>query len=263
MLAIILTELQDGRDLLWVDALPEAEKNKAYAALRQGEVQCERRDVFQSSHAFLCPDCMIHHWAGLAFIPGARPNDALDVLQGYDRHAEYYAPEVERARIESREGDHFKVFLRFRRQKIITVVLDTQHDITYFRDSPTRAHSRSSATHIGEVENPGKTKERETSRADDNGFLWGMETGWRLEEKDNGVYVQSEVVSLNRSIPVGLAWMVGPFVTAVPKESLTFTLGATRKAVLKETPCQERKLILFADRFFSAAATSNFRNSLA
>jgi hypothetical protein len=55
---------------------------------------------------------------------------------------------------------------------------------------------------------------------------------WRMEEKDQGVYVQSEVVSLTRNIPVGLGWMIGPFVTAVPKESLTFTLEATRKAVL-------------------------------
>jgi hypothetical protein len=28
--------------------------------------------------------------------------------------------------------------------------------------------------------------------------------------------------------------MVGPFVTAIPKESLTFTLQATRKAVLAQ-----------------------------
>jgi hypothetical protein len=28
--------------------------------------------------------------------------------------------------------------------------------------------------------------------------------------------------------------MIGPFVTAVPKESLTFTLEATRKAVLAQ-----------------------------
>jgi hypothetical protein len=53
-----------------------------------------------------------------------------------------------------------------------------------------------------------------------------------MEEKDNGVYVQSEVVSLSRDIPAGLGWMIGPFVTAVPKESLMFTLEATKKAVL-------------------------------
>jgi len=43
--------------------------------------------------------------------------------------------------------------------------------------------------------------------------------------------VQSEVASLTRSIPTGLGWMIAPFVTSIPKESLTFTLLATRKAV--------------------------------
>jgi hypothetical protein len=175
---------------------------------------------------------MIHHWEGLVFIPGARLEEVLRLLEDYDHHAEYYAPDVARSRIEAQDDDHFRVLLRFRRQKVITVVLNTEHEITYYRDTTFRAHSRSSATHVAEVENPGKSNEREKPREEDNGFLWGMETWWRMEEKDNGVYLQSEVVSLSRDIPAGLGWMIGPFVTAVPKESLMFTLEATKKAVL-------------------------------
>jgi len=177
---------------------------------------------------------MIHHWEGLVFIRGARLNDVLRVLEDYDHHAKYYAPDVVRSRIDARDGDRFRVSLRFRRQKVITVVLNTEHEVTYYHDTAIRAHSRSSATHVGEVENPGKANEREKPREDDNGFLWGMETWWRMEERDDGVYVQSEVVSLSRDVPAGLGWMIGPFVTAVPRESLTFTLEATRKAVLSQ-----------------------------
>jgi hypothetical protein len=227
-------ELRRGTDLLWIDALPEAARKQAYSALANGEVQLEQRGTRESDSGIRCPDCLIHHWEGLVFIPGAKVDDVLRVLEDYNHHAEYYAPDVVRSRIESRDGDHFRVFLRFQRKKVITVVLNTEHDVTYFRDAPDRAHSRSSATHIAEVENPGKANEREKPREDDGGFMWGMETWWRLEEKNNGVYVQSEVVSLTRSIPTGLGWMVGPFVTAIPKESLTFTLQATRKAVLAQ-----------------------------
>jgi hypothetical protein len=113
-------------------------------------------------------------------------------------------------------------------------VLNTEHDIHYFRDGAQQAHSRSSATHIAEVDNAGKSNEREKPRDDDNGFLWGMETWWRLQEKGGGVYVQSEVVSLTRDIPTGLGWMIGPFITSIPKDTLNFTLEATRKAVLME-----------------------------
>jgi hypothetical protein len=114
---------------------------------------------------------------------------------------------------------------------VITVVLNTEHEIDYFRDSPERAHSRSSAVRIAEVENAGNSDEREKPPGDDGGFLWRMETWWRMEEGDGGVYVQSEVVSLTRDIPVVLSWMIKPFVTSIPKETLTATLVATRKAV--------------------------------
>src|SRR5713101_7130723 len=226
------SEMQRGTDLLWVDSLPEAAQKKAYSDLGRGEIQLEQRRTRESGREIPCPECMIHHWEGLVFIPGARLDDVLRVLEDYNHHAEYYAPDVARSQIEERDGDHFRVFLRFRRQRVITVVLNTEHEINYYRDSALGAHSRSSATHVAEVENPGKPKEREKPREEDNGFLWGMETWWRMEEKDNGVYVQSEVASLSRDIPAGLGWMIGPFVTAVPKESLTFTLEATKKAVL-------------------------------
>jgi len=104
--------------------------------------------------------------------------------------------------------------------------------VHYFHDAPGRAHSRSSAVRIAEVENPGKSDEHEKQPGDDGGFLWRMETWWRMEERDGGVYVQSEVASLTRDIPTGLGWLVGPFVTSIPKETLVFTLDATRKAVM-------------------------------
>jgi hypothetical protein len=228
------TELQTGNDFLWIDALPEAARNRAYKSLAAGESPIEQRSTLADGRIIPCPDGTIHHWEGLIFIPGARLDDVLHVLEDYDRHSAYYAPDVARSKLETRDGDHFRAFLRFRRQKVITVVLNTDHDIHYFRDGPQQAHSRSSATHIAEVDNVGKSNEREKPRDDDNGFLWGMETWWRMLEKDGGVYVQSEVVSLTRDIPTGLGWMIGPFITSIPKDTLNFTLEATRRAVLAQ-----------------------------
>ena len=228
------SELQSGKNLLWIDALPEAARKRAYKALAAGETQIERRNTLADGREIPCPDGMIHHWEGLILVPGAHLDDVLKILEDYDHHSVYYAPDVTRSKLEDRDGDHFRVFLRFRRQKVITVVLNTEHDVRYFRDSAQQAHSRSSATYIAEVDNPGKPSEREKPRDDDNGFLWGMETWWRLQEKDGGVYVQSEVVSLTRDIPTGLGWMIGPFITSIPKETLNFTLEATRKAVVAQ-----------------------------
>jgi hypothetical protein len=224
-------ELNSGKDWLWIDALPEAQRVEHYAGLKRGEVEMERLATLDHGNAISCPSGMIHHWVGVAFIPGVRLGDVLGVLKDYDHQSTYYAPDVERSKIESRDGDHFRVFLRFRRHKVITVVLDTEHEVNYFHDGAGRAHSRSSAVRIAEVENPGKPDEREKPPGDDGGFLWRMETWWRMEERDGGVYVQSEVASLTRDIPAGLGWLIGPFVTSIPKETLAFTLNATRKAV--------------------------------
>jgi hypothetical protein len=122
--------------------------------------------------------------------------------------------------------------MRFRRKKIVTVVLNTEQDVTYYRDSATREHSRSSAVRIREVANPGTKEEKEKSPEEETGFLWQMETWWRMEECDGGVYLQNEAVTLTRDIPAGLGWLIGPFVTRIPKETLEFTMNATRAAVL-------------------------------
>ena len=228
-------ELLRGTNLLWIDGLPEGERASAYGALKRGEVKMQKLETLENGEKIRCPRGMIHHWVGVAFVPGAKLQDVLGVLQDYDHQAQVYAPDVERSKIESHDGDHFVVFLRFRRHKVITVVLNTRHDVRYFRDSETREHSRSSAVRIAEVENAGKNDEREKPPGDDGGFLWRMETWWRMEERDGGVYVQSEVVSLTRDIPTGLGWLIGPFVTSIPKETLTFTLQATRRAVETRT----------------------------
>jgi hypothetical protein len=224
-------ELKRGAALLWIDSLPKNSRAEAYAALQRGEVEIHQLNTLENDRPIPCPGGLIHHWVGVIFIPGAKLDDVLAILQDYDHQSTYYAPDVERSKIESRDGDHFRVFLRFRRHKVITVVLDTEHDVRYFRDASDRAHSRSSAVRIAEVENPGKSNEREKPPGDDGGFLWRMETWWRMEERDGGVYVQSEVVSLTRDIPLVLSWMIKPFVTSIPKETLTATLEATRRAV--------------------------------
>src|SRR5437763_13215538 len=229
-------ELKRATNLLWIDELPAPARSEAYAGLKRGGVKMKKRETLEGGKLIACPGGIIHHWVGVVFIQEAKLGDVLGMLEDYDKHSVYYAPDVERSKTESRNGDHFRVFLRFRRHKVITVVLDTEHEVQYFHDGPRKAHSRSSAVRIAEVENAGKSDEREKPPGDDGGFLWRMETWWRMEEKDGGVYVQSEVASLTRDIPKGLGWMIRPFVTDIPKESLTFTLEATRKAVEAHHP---------------------------
>ena len=223
--------LRDG-PFLWVDGFQGDERTKALAKLRMGEVEMRRLSIGAGGGNVNVSGGMIHDWEGIVFIPGVRLEDVLKILEDYDHQTIYYTPDVAKSRIESRQGNQFRVFLQFRRHEVVTVVLNTEHQVTYFQDSPLRAHSRSSAIRIAQVENPGSPDEKERPPGDDDGFLWRMETWWRMEERDGGVYVQSEAVTLTRDIPTGLGWLIEPFITKIPQETLQFTLQATRQAVL-------------------------------
>src|ERR1700676_5632917 len=63
--------------------------------------------------------------------------------------------------------------------------------------------------------------------------MWRLYTYWRIEEKDGGVYVQNESVSLTRTVPVLLAFIVNPLVKSIPRNVLIHLLTDTRNAVEK------------------------------
>jgi hypothetical protein len=93
--------------------------------------------------------------------------------------------------------------------------------------------SRIYSLRVAEVEHAGTPQEREKPVGHDGGFLWRLYTYWRFLERDGGTYVQCEAISLTRGIPVVLSWLIGPFVTSIPRESLTFTLETSRATLAR------------------------------
>ena len=111
------------------------------------------------------------------------------MVQDYERHSQVYQPEVIGSKILFHQGDDFKVFLRLKKKKVVTIVLNTEHDVHYSRLDDKRWQTRSYSTHIAEVENPGKPGEHELPVGKDHGFLWRLDSYWRFQERDGGVYV--------------------------------------------------------------------------
>jgi hypothetical protein len=177
------------------------------------------------------PDGLVHHWVGAAFVPGATIDRVLALLQDYNRHGQIYRPYVAQSKLIARDGDVFLFFLRFYQKKVITVVLNSEHEGVFSRPAPDRASSRIHSTRIAEVEEPGTPREKQKPVGNDGGYLWRLNTYWRLLERDGGVYVECESISLTRDIPFGLGFIIGPFVTSIPRESLEFTLRTTAKAL--------------------------------
>ncbi len=221
----------NGGPFIWIDGLPPQERDAEYARLRKGEVVTKRLQTSENGRTIEVPDGLIHHWVGVAFIPEVSMSKTLTFLQDYNNQYKYYAPDVERSRLISRVGNNFKIYLRLRRRKVVTVVLNTEYDVSYTILGTDRATARSYSTRINEVQNAGKMDESEKPVGDDNGFMWRLNSYWRFWQKDGGTYVQLEAVSLTRDIPTGLGWLIRPFITSVPEESLAFTLSRTRQAL--------------------------------
>jgi hypothetical protein len=140
---------------------------------------------------------------------------------------------VVQAKVLAHQGDHFEEKMRVRQHHVITVVMDTTYDINFGRLDARHGYSVSRSTKISEIEEAGTPNERPLKPSEEHGFLWRLNTYWSYEERDGGLYMQIESVSLTRSIPTGLGWAIGPFVESVPRESLEFTLKSVCNALRK------------------------------
>jgi hypothetical protein len=193
----------------------------------------ERMGQTVEGKKFDVPEGMVHHWVGIVFVPGVHVGGVVRLVEDYDHHSKYYAPEVARSKLISRDDDHFLVYLRFHAKHILTVTVDTWMEAWYRTISPTRVVSRSHTTRAQEVQNAGQSDETLLPEGHDRGFLWRMNTYWKFEEKDGGTYVQCESITLTRDIPFLLKPIIEPFVTSVPRESLVALLNHTRKFALQ------------------------------
>jgi hypothetical protein len=210
---------------LWTDESPQR-----LDQVRRGTIVTERRE---GKSEIRVPDGLIHHWVGAAFLPGATLEGTLALVQDYNRHKDIYGPEVIGSKVLSRAGNDFQVYLKLLKKKVLTVVLNTTHDVRYTPVDETRWRSRSYSTRIAEVENGGRTDERELPPGQGHGFLWKLNSYWRFQARDGGTYIECEAVSLTRAIPTGLGWLIEPIVRNLPRESLEHTLRATRAALAK------------------------------
>ncbi|MFZ3329404.1 MAG: hypothetical protein WA197_02135 [Candidatus Acidiferrales bacterium] len=239
--AQVNSELAQSGPYLWVERLPDARRAEAEAELHNGQIVIERLSTLDNGKTISVPGGIIHHWIGTVFVPGATLTQTLSFMQDYDHKVDYFKPDIARSKILRHEGDDYFVLLRFYKKKIITTVIDTDQQVHYHLVDRTHAWSRSRTTRVQEVENAGQTDEKLEPEGHDRGFLWRMNTYWRFEEKDGGTYIECQAISLTRDIPTGLGWMVGPFVTSVPKESLNFTLSTVRAALLRSSSAQLKK----------------------
>lgn len=187
--------------------------------------------LWSGKHPVKVPDGLIHDWIGATRIAATTVEKVVAVVQDYDNHKNIYKPEVIDSKLISRNGDDFEIYLRLLKKKIITVVLDTYHDVHYSSPDSSRWCIRSYTTRISEVEDAGKPDEKALPPDTGHGFMWRLYSYWRFEERDGGVRVECRAISLSRDIPTGLGFIIEPIIRKLPRTSLISTLESTRQAL--------------------------------
>jgi len=207
-----------------------AEPESAVTRLRQGKLIIERLTPSTGANF---SGALLHHWRGTAFAPGAKAADFERLMRDFNSYPQHFSPQVLQARVFTQRGDHMQAWMRVRQRHVITVVMDTTYDITFGRLDVQHGYSISESTRIGEIEAAGTSAERMLSAREDHGFLWRLNTYWTYAERDDGLYLQIEAVSLTRSIPRGVGWAIQRYVESIPRESLEFTLRSACNALRK------------------------------
>ena len=202
------------------------------ARLRRGEVVVEGLHTTEGGKRLEIPSGMVHHWVGAVFVPGVHVDQAVALLRDYDRHAQVYRPAVVRSSVLETNGDRLRIFLRLFMKKVVAVTVNTESVAEFAPYGLDRVAIIIRSTRIAEVEDAGQAGEREKPVGRDGGYLWRLNAYWRFLERGGGTYIECESITLTRDIPLGFGWLVGPFVTSIPRETLTFTLDTTRRTLL-------------------------------
>jgi hypothetical protein len=213
-----------GPNFIWTNELPGMREQ-----LMQGTVAVRPGN---GNGLITVKNGLIEDWMSAVFVPHSTLQAVLAVVQDYDRHQDIYKPEIAESKTRSHQGDDFQVYLRIVKSKFfLTDVLNSEHKIHFTALDAHRVFSRSYSTRIAEVNSPGKSGERELPVGQDRGLLWRLNSYWFFEEKDGGVFVACQSVTLTRDIPLGMGKIFGPIVRDVPGESLQTSLEQLRKAV--------------------------------
>jgi putative flippase GtrA len=173
-------------------------------------------------------DGKIHHWIGAMFVGGLTVDAALQRVKAAAGKESASYEDVLASNLIERTDDHARVFMKLRRDSVITVTYNTEHAVDYTQVSPARALVRSVASKIVELADAGTPREHEKSAADDSGFLWRLNAYWRYQAVPGGVIVECESVSLSRGVPLLIRPVANPIVDRIARESLLRTLTSLR-----------------------------------
>lgn len=229
----IRAELASQSRFLTLDFQDPAASSRERQAVLAGEIPIrEMKTVTDGNRPIDVPDGMIHHWRGSVLIPGVTLDFVLSRVNN-PKQEDTRQEDVLDSRVLEQAPGQLKLFLKLQRSKIVTVVYNTEHMVRYQKHEAGKAFSSSVATKISEIEHLHGNEEREKPQGHDRGFLWRMNSYWRYQQVSGGVLVECESLTLSRSIPALLEYMIRPIIKKVARESMHRTLQSMRTRMVR------------------------------
>jgi putative flippase GtrA len=229
----IRSELSSQNGFLALDFQDPPESARERQAVLSGDIPIKQvKTVLEENKTPEVPDGMIHHWRGSAFIPGVTLDFVFSRVKNPSIEDTRQEDVLDSRVLESSPGQ-LKLYLKLQRSKIVTVRYNTEHLVKYKKFGSNLAFSSSTAIKISELERSQGNAEREKPEGQDRGFLWRMNSYWRYQQVPGGVIVECESLTLSRSIPFFLEYLVRPIINRVARESMHRTLESMRARMIK------------------------------
>ncbi len=188
---------QGPESFLWVDGHP---KEKSLVWLGQSAVI--PMQTLDQGKEIEIPDGAIQHWLGAIFVENANANveNARGLLLNFAGYKDFFRQQIIESKLNKHEGDQYDFFLRFYKKQVSTVMLNVNETAKYTLIDPVRWSVACHSTHVGEVEHPKDKKKRDQERSPEEaaGYLWRFNFYFRVQQSDNGMYIELEVITLAR-----------------------------------------------------------------
>jgi hypothetical protein len=222
--ASVADRVAGTRPFLWVDDSPEIQRR-----VQHGELVVTNHDPRK------VPQGMIHHWVGAMFVPNVTLDQVMLVVNNYDHYSELYKPLIRKTAVLDRDGDTVKLnVLAVQKALSVTAAVETDEEIRITRPAPDRVSIKADSVRMQEIADYGKLSEHPFLEARRPGYVWRAVIVQRLEQRDGGVYVELETISLSRGIPVEVRWLIKPLTDDLPRKLMLDMLSDTRAAVQQE-----------------------------
>jgi len=177
---------------LWVDESTDRSRR-----VRAGEVLVSA----VSDHSPIrAPKGLIRDWIGATLIPNAGLEDIFGVVHDYNRYREFYKPLVIDSKALGADGPDYQFSLL-----MLNKLLFAKTALASEWNAATFSSSIAYSTRVEEIGDYGSPGARKLPLNEGSGYIRRLYSFSRFEQRDEGVYVELEVIALSRDIRGGFA----------------------------------------------------------